>query len=120
MPEGKRSFTDAGSRIMPGPGRARLPGILQPVGGGGQRPPGNYGARFTNQASDKQQAVATLEQAIGNPGTVPREVSADAGYCSVKKSTDLMPGASTRSSHGRGLGAADAADEARPGALTPR
>ena len=41
-------------------------------------------AEATNQASDKQQAVTMIEQAIGNTGAVPREVSADAGYYSAK------------------------------------
>ena len=41
-------------------------------------------ARATNQASDKQQAVAMLEETISNAGVVPREVSADAGYYSAK------------------------------------
>ena len=42
-------------------------------------------ARATNQASDKGQAVAMLEQTIGNIGTVPREVSGDAGYYSARE-----------------------------------
>ena len=41
-------------------------------------------ARATNQASDKQQAVTMVEEAIANLGTVPKEVSADAGYYSAK------------------------------------
>ena len=41
-------------------------------------------AEATNQASDKQQAVSMIEQAIANTGAVPREVSADAGYYSAK------------------------------------
>ena len=41
-------------------------------------------ARATNQASDKQQAVAMLEETISNTGVVPREVSADAGDYSAK------------------------------------
>ena len=41
-------------------------------------------AEATNQASDKNQAVSMIEQAIGNVGAVPKEVSADAGYYSAK------------------------------------
>ena len=41
-------------------------------------------ARATNQTSDKQQAVAMMEETIINTGVVPREVSADAGYYSAR------------------------------------
>ncbi len=44
-------------------------------------------ARATNQASDKQQGVAMIEETISNTGTVPtvpKEVSDDAGYYSAK------------------------------------
>ena len=40
--------------------------------------------RATNQALDKQQAVPMVGEAIANLGTVPKEVSADAGYYSAK------------------------------------
>ncbi len=46
--------------------------------------------RATNVASDKQQAVVMIEEAIANTGTAPREVSADAGYYSAKAVTDLQ------------------------------
>ena len=46
-------------------------------------------ARATNATSDKQQAVAMVEETIGNVGAVPREVSADAGYYSVKAVEEL-------------------------------
>ncbi len=46
-------------------------------------------ARATNQASDKQQAVAMVVEAIGNIGLAPREVSADAGYYSAKAVEEL-------------------------------
>ena len=39
----QRNFTDPDSRIMPGPGRAGLPAVLQLPGGGGQLPPGHCG-----------------------------------------------------------------------------
>ena len=41
-------------------------------------------AGATNVASDKQQAVAMVGEAIGNVGPVPKEVPADAGYCSAR------------------------------------
>ncbi len=44
----------------------------------------------TDRASDKQQAAPMLEEAIDNAGTVPREVSADAGYYSTKAVDDLQ------------------------------
>ena len=46
-------------------------------------------AQATNQASDKQQAVAMMEETIGNTGVIPREVSADAGYYSAKVVDEL-------------------------------
>ena len=46
-------------------------------------------ARATNLSSDKQQAVAMVEEAVGNLGRVPKEVSADAGYYSAKAVDDL-------------------------------
>ena len=86
MPDDKaqRNFTDPDSRIMPGPGgrdfqqsyncQAVVDSAQQVI----------VAARATNQPSDKQQAVVMVEEAIGNVGTVPREVSADAGYYSAK------------------------------------
>ena len=86
VPEDKaqRNFTDAESRIMPAPGgrdfqqaynrQAVVDNAHQVI----------VAARATNQASDKQQAVAMLEETISNTGVVPREVSADAGYYSAK------------------------------------
>ena len=86
VPEDKaqRNFTDSDSRIMPGPGgrdfqqsyncQAVVDSAHQVI----------LAARATNAASDKQQAVAMVEETIGNVGAVPKEVSADAGYCSAK------------------------------------
>ena len=85
-PEDKaqRNFTDAESRIMPGPGgrdfqqayncQAVVDHARQVI----------VAARATNQSSDKQQAVGMIEETIGNTGAVPKEVSADAGYYSAK------------------------------------
>ena len=80
----QRNFTDPESRIMPGPGgrdfqqayncQAVVDSECQVI----------VAAEATNQASDKQQAVSMIEQAIGNVGAVPKEVSADAGYYSAK------------------------------------
>ena len=80
----QRNFTDPESRIMPGPGgryflqgyncQAVVDSAFQVI----------VAARATNQASDKQQAVVMIEEAIANTGAVPKEVSADAGYYSAK------------------------------------
>ena len=85
----QRNFTDPDSRIMPGPGgrdfqqsyncQAVVDSAHQVI----------VAARATNQPSDKQQAVVMVEEAIGNVGTVPREVSADAGYYSAKVVEEL-------------------------------
>ena len=86
MPDDKaqRNFTDAESRIMPGPGgrdfqqayncQAVVDDAHQVI----------VAARATNQPSDKQQAAPMIEQAIVNAGAVPKEISADAGYYSAK------------------------------------
>ena len=86
----QRNFTDAESRIRPGPGRTGLPAGVQLSGGGGQRPPSHRGGTATNQTSDKQQAAAMMQETIDNVGAVPREVSADAGYYSAKAVDDLQ------------------------------
>ena len=85
----QRNFTDAESRIMPGPGgrdfvqayncQAVVDSDHQVI----------VAAQATNQASDKQQAVAMIEETIANTGAVPREVSADAGYYSAKAVDEL-------------------------------
>ena len=91
MPDDKaqRNFTDAESRIMPAPGgrdfvqayncQAVVDSDHQVI----------VAAQATSQASDKQQAVAMIEEAIANTGAVPREVSADAGYYSAKAVDEL-------------------------------
>ena len=86
----QRNFTDAESRIMPGPGgrdflqayncQAVVDHAHQVI----------VAARATNQTSDKQQAVGMVEETIRNTGVVPREVSADAGYYSAKAVDDLQ------------------------------
>ena len=80
----QRNFTDAESRIMPGAGgrdfqqayncQAVVDSAHQVI----------VAAQATNQASDKQQAAPMMVQAIANAGTVPGELSADAGYYSAK------------------------------------
>ena len=91
VPEDKaqRNFTDAESRIMPGPGgkdflqayncQAVVDHAHQVI----------VAARATNLTSDKQQAAAMMQETIDNVGAVPREVSADAGYYSAKAVDDL-------------------------------
>ena len=85
----QRNFTDAESRIMPGPGgrdflqayncQAVVDHAHQVI----------VAARATNQSSDKQQAAAMMQETIDNVGAVPREVSADAGYYSAKAVDEL-------------------------------
>ncbi len=85
----QRNFTDAESRIIPTPGgkdflqgyncQAVVDSAHQVI----------VAARATNQTSDKQQAVAMMEETIDNVGAVPREVSADAGYYSAKAVDEL-------------------------------
>ena len=85
----QRNFTDPESRIMPGPGgrdfqqsyncQAVVDSAHQVI----------VAARATNLTSDKQQAVTMVEEAVGNLGRVPKEVSADAGYYWAKAVDDL-------------------------------
>ena len=85
----QRNFTDPDSHIMPGPGgrdfqqsyncQAVVDSAHQVI----------VAARATNQSSDKGQATAMVEEAIGNLGAVPREVSADAGYYSAPAVQEL-------------------------------
>ena len=80
----QRNFTDPESRIMTAPGgrdflqayncQAVVDSAHQVI----------VAAQATNQTSDKQQAVAMVEEAIDNVGAVPKEVSADAGYYSAQ------------------------------------
>ena len=80
----QRNFTDAESRIMPAPGgRDFLQAYnCQAVVDSGHQV--IVAAQATNQTSDKQQAVAMVEEVIDNVGAVPKEVSADAGYYSAQ------------------------------------
>ena len=86
----QRNFTDPQSRIMPGPGgrdflqayncQAVVDHTHQVI----------VATRATNVASDEQQAVAIMEEAIANTGVAPREVSADAGYYSAQAVAELQ------------------------------
>ena len=86
VPEDKaqRNFTDPESRIMPSPGGRDFQQSYNCQAVVDQEHQVIVAARATNQASDKQQAVPMVEEAIANLGTVPKEVSADAGYYSAK------------------------------------
>ena len=86
----QRNVTDPDSRIMPGPGdrgfqqayncQTVVDSAYQVI----------VAARAINMASDKQQAVSMVAEAIGNVGTVPKEVSADAGYCPARAVEELQ------------------------------
>ena len=86
VPEDKaqRNFTDADSRIMPGPGGRDFQQVYncQAVVDSGHQVV--LAARATQLSSDKQQAVAMVQETICNVGTAPKEVSADAGYYSAR------------------------------------
>ena len=86
----QRNFTDAESRIMPGPGGRDFVQAYNCQAVVDHEHQVIVAARATNQTSDKQQAVAMIEEAIANVGVVPREVSADAGYYSAQAVADLQ------------------------------
>ena len=80
-PEDKaqRNFTDAESRIMPASGGRDFQQAYNCQAVVDHAHQVIVAARATNQASDQQQAVAMMQETIGNTGVMPREVSADAG-----------------------------------------
>ena len=92
MPEdqAQRNFTDAESSIMPAPGGRDFLQAYNCQAVVDHEHQVIVAARATNQASDKQQAVAMIEEVIANVGAVPREVSADAGYYSAQAVADLQ------------------------------
>ena len=92
VPEDKaqRNFTDAESRIMPGPGGRDFQQAYNCQAVVDHAHQVIVAARATNQTSDKQQAAAMMQETIDNVGAVPREVSADAGYYSAKAVDDLQ------------------------------
>ena len=85
----QHNFTDQDSRIMPRPGgrdfkqsfncRAVVDHEQQVI----------VAARATSQPSDKQQAVAMVEETVNDTGAMPR-VSADAGYYSAPAVAQLQ------------------------------
>ena len=86
----QRNFTDAESRIMPGPGGRDFQQAYNCQAVVDHAHQVIVAARATNQTSDKQQAVGMIEETISNTGAVPKEVSADAGYYSAKAVDDLQ------------------------------
>ena len=86
----QRNFTDAESRIMPGPGGRDFQQAYNCQAVVDHAHQVIVAARATNQSSDKQQAVVMIEETIRNTGVMPREVSADAGYYSAKAVDDLQ------------------------------
>ena len=93
VPEGKAqpsNFTDPESRIMPGPGGKDFQQAYNCQAVVDHEHQVIVATRATNVASDKQQAVVMIEEAIANTGAVPREVSADAGYYSAPAVADLQ------------------------------
>ena len=92
VPEDKaqRNFTDPESRIMPGPGGRDFQQAYNCQAVVDHAHQVIVATRATNVASDKQQAVVMIEEVIANTGTVPKEVSADAGYYSATAVADLQ------------------------------
>ena len=76
----QRNFTDSESHIMPAPGGKDFLQAYNCQAVVGSAHQMIVAARATNQTSDKQQAAAMMEETIDNVGSVPREVSADAGW----------------------------------------
>ena len=85
----QRNFTDAESRIMPGPGGRDFQQAYNCQAVVDHAHQVIVAARATNQTSDQQQAAAMMQETIDNVGAVPREVSADAGYYSAKAVDEL-------------------------------
>ena len=92
VPEDKaqRNFTDPESRIMPAAGGKDFQQAYNCQAVVDHEHQVIVATRATNVASDKQQAVVMIEEAIANTGKVPREVSADAGYYSAPAVADLQ------------------------------
>ena len=86
----QRNFTDPESRIMPGPGGKNFLQAYNCQAVVDHEHQVIIAARATNQTSDKQQAVAMIQEAIANLGAVPKEMSADAGYYSAPAVADLQ------------------------------
>ncbi len=85
----QRNFTDPDSRIMPGPGGRDFQQSYNCQAVVDSEHQVIVAARATDQPSDKGQAVSMIEQATLNVGTIPKEVSADAGYYSAKEVEEL-------------------------------
>ena len=92
VPEDKaqRNFTDPESRIMPASGGRDFLQAYNCQAVVDHEHQVIVAARATNQASDKQQAVVMIGEAMANTGKVPKEVSADAGYYSAKAVAGLQ------------------------------
>ena len=92
VPEDKaqRNFTDPESRIMPASGGKDFLQAYNCQAVVDHEHQVIVATRATNVASDKQQAVAMIQEAIANTGAVPREISADAGYYSATAVADLQ------------------------------
>ena len=92
VPEDKaqRNFTDPESRIMPASGGRYFLQAYNCQAVVDHEHQVIVATRATNVPSDKQQAVVMIKEVIANTGTVPKEVSADAGYYSATAVADLQ------------------------------
>ena len=88
--QAQRNFTDAQSRIMPAAGGKDFLQAYNCQAVVDHEHQVIVATRATDVASDKQQAVAMIQEAIANTGAVPKEVSADAGYYSATAVAELQ------------------------------
>ena len=79
----QRNFTDPESRIMPASGGRDFLQAYNCQAVVDHEHQVIVATRATNVSSDKQLAVVMVGEVIANTGTVPKEVSADAGYYSA-------------------------------------
>ena len=115
----QRKFTDPDSRIMPGPGGRdfQQPYNCQAVVDSAHQV--IAAARSTNQPSDKGQAVAMVEDAIGMRAQSPRSYPPTPGTTRRGRWRNCTSWEWTRSSHRRGPATAGWFHR-RPGAAYPR
>ncbi len=85
----QRNFTDPESHIMPAPGGKHFVQAYNAQVAVDSAHQVIVAAEVTECPSDRGQAVPMMEQVKTNTGTVPREMSADAGYFSSNAVKDL-------------------------------
>ena len=91
VPEDKaqRNFTDPESGIMPAAGGKHFEQAYNAQAAVDSTSQVIVAAEVTDQPSDREQAAPMMEQVKANTGSLPREMSADAGYFSSDAVKDL-------------------------------